>query len=243
MPDHPTQSAGGAAPRPADAITILFAGVGGQGIVMAGDVVAEAAFQAGMEVKKSEIHGLSRRFGSVSCQVRIGKDALSPFRGRGGVDVILATEAHEALRYLPHLKTGGTALINRLWIASGAGRPEVDRIAARAAKESTGEAQAQADRNSLRIVWLAGSDVVHEHDCPKCLNLYMVGALAEMLPVPHQHWRPALRRMVPENHVEINLRMFLAGREEARRRGLHREDTERRRSSNSTSSQPPENHR
>jgi indolepyruvate ferredoxin oxidoreductase beta subunit len=223
MPEKTTRTAGGNGSRPAEALTILFAGVGGQGIVMAGDVVAEAAFQAGMEVKKSEIHGLSRRFGSVSCQVRLGRKAHSPMRGRGGVDLLLATEAHEALRYSPYLKSGGTALVNRLWIASGAGRPDVDKTAARAAKESAGDVQAQADRNSLRVVWFDGTDVVHRHECPKCLNMYMVGALAELLPVPEQHWRPALRRMVPESHFDVNLQMFLAGREDARRRGLRRQ--------------------
>jgi Pyruvate/2-oxoacid:ferredoxin oxidoreductase gamma subunit len=137
--------------------------------------------------------------------------------------VLLATEAHEAMRYLPYLRSGGTALVNRLWIVSSAGRPDVDSIAARAAKESAGDAQAQADRNSLRMVWLNGTEVVHEHDCPKCLNMYMVGALAELLPVPEQHWRPALRRMVPESHFAVNLEMFLAGREAARARGLDRQ--------------------
>lgn len=226
MRDETTQPAGGNGSRPAEALTVLFAGVGGQGIVLAGDVVAEAAFQAGLEVKKSEIHGLSRRFGSVSCQVRLGRQALSPFRGRGGVDIILATEAHEALRYLSHLKPEGIALVNRLWIASSAGRPDVDKIAVRAAKESAADPQDQAEHNAQRIVWLDGSDVVHRHECPKCLNIYMVGALAELLPVPQQYWSPALRRMVPESHFDVNLSMFLAGRSAARAKGLSRRSAE-----------------
>ena len=64
-------------------LTVLIAGMGGQGVVLAGDTLAEAALLAGLNVKKSEIHGLSRRFGSVSCQVRIGRDLYSPLRGHG----------------------------------------------------------------------------------------------------------------------------------------------------------------
>src|SRR5262245_17055807 len=94
-------------------VTTLIAGLGGQGVVLAGDVLAEAALQANLNVKKSEVHGLSRRFGSVSCQVRIGRELHSPLKGHGGVDVLLALEGYEALKHLPFLGPGGVALANR----------------------------------------------------------------------------------------------------------------------------------
>src|SRR5689334_23819810 len=93
-------------------VTTLIAGVGGQGVVLAGDTLAEAALLAGLNVKKSEIHGLSRRFGSVSCQVRIGRELHSPLRGHGSVDLLLALEGFDGLRHLPFLRDEGSALIN-----------------------------------------------------------------------------------------------------------------------------------
>ena len=72
-----------------DNMAVLFVGVGGQGVITAADVVTEAAFLEGMDVKQTEIHGLSRRFGSVSSQVHVGRETLSPLRGKGAVDLML----------------------------------------------------------------------------------------------------------------------------------------------------------
>ncbi len=78
-------------------ISVMFTGVGGQGILLAGDVLAEVAMQADLDVKKSEIRGLSRRFGSVWCQVRLGEEVHSPVRGEGAIDFLVSPE-QEGLR-------------------------------------------------------------------------------------------------------------------------------------------------
>ncbi len=186
-------------PRPHATQTILLAGVGGQGVVLAGDALAEAAFLSGLEVKKSEIHGLSRRLGSVACQVRFGGEPLSPFRGHGAVDLLIALEIQEGLRNLPYLKPDGTALVNRLWIAphgSASAVPPVDL-------------EEQADP---RVVWLSGTDEVHQAGCPKGLNFFMLGAAAPFLSVRVAAWRMALEKLLPARHLESNRALFALGR-------------------------------
>lgn len=187
----------------------MLAGVGGQGILLAGDVLAEAAFFANMEVKKSEIHGLSRRFGSVSCQVSMGRATLSPLRGHGAVDLLLATEANEALRNLPYLKPEGIALVNRLWIATGVHPNEMLLADQQQSLPSKGLLEGV---DSPELIWLDATQQVHEHGCPKCLNVYLLGALSRLLPLSKKHWMQALRHRVPEAHLRINLEMFQAGR-------------------------------
>ena len=69
---------------------VLFAGIGGQGIIKASDMLTEAAFRMGYDVKKSELHGMSQRGGSVSSDVRFGKKVFSPMIPRGEADYLIA---------------------------------------------------------------------------------------------------------------------------------------------------------
>jgi len=82
-------------------INVTFAGIGGQGVLKASDILADAAFRAGYDVKKSEIHGMSQRGGSVTSDVRIGKSVLSPMvpAGEAHFLVVLAPEEIEANRH------------------------------------------------------------------------------------------------------------------------------------------------
>ena len=84
-----------------DPFNVLMVGVGGQGIVLASDIMSEAAAAAGMDVKKSEIHGMSRRGGPVFAHVRFGQKVHSPVISQGEADVILAMEPMELLRWAP----------------------------------------------------------------------------------------------------------------------------------------------
>ncbi|RPI86701.1 MAG: indolepyruvate oxidoreductase subunit beta [Planctomycetaceae bacterium] len=179
-------------------LTILIAGLGGQGVVLAGDLLIDAALRAGFDVKKSEIHGLSRRFGSVSCQVRIGRDLHSPLRGHGGVDLLTAFEGYEALKQLPFLKSDGRALVNRMWRKPGALSP--------------------ADENpppsidDQRLEWFDGTDVTHQAECPRSLNFYMLGVLSIQLPIAEPVWEQTLDSLRSNASSESNRQMFFAGR-------------------------------
>ena len=91
---------------------ILLVGVGGQGTILASKILTSGLMEAGYDVKMSEIHGMSQRGGSVSTQVRYGKEVLSPIVGKGSADVIVAFERMEALRWLEYLKVGGKMVVN-----------------------------------------------------------------------------------------------------------------------------------
>lgn len=94
-----------------DAITnVLFAGLGGQGIIKASDLLAEAAFRMGFDVKKSELHGMSQRGGSVSSDVRFGKKVFSPMIPKGEADYLLAVAADQIEVCDGFLKPGGMVI-------------------------------------------------------------------------------------------------------------------------------------
>ena len=92
--------------------SVMFTGVGGQGVLVASDILAIAAMYAGYDVKKSEVHGMAQRGGSVESGVRFGNKVFSPLIGMGEADFLVAFEKLEALRALKYLRKGGTCLIN-----------------------------------------------------------------------------------------------------------------------------------
>ncbi len=86
---------------------VVFAGLGGQGVLKASDILAEAVFAAGLDIKKSEIHGMSQRGGSVTSDVRFGTNVLSPMVPAGGADFVVVLAAEEVEGNRRHLKPGG----------------------------------------------------------------------------------------------------------------------------------------
>jgi indolepyruvate ferredoxin oxidoreductase beta subunit len=88
-------------------INVKFAGLGGQGVIRASDILAEAAFRFGMDVKKSELHGMSQRGGSVSSDVRFGTKVWSPMIPAGDTDYLMIVSPDQVDNNLPSLKTGG----------------------------------------------------------------------------------------------------------------------------------------
>ena len=96
-----------------DITSVLFAGVGGQGIILASSILAECAFNDGLMVKQSELHGMAQRGGSVISHVRFGKEVYSPLIPRGRADYLVALEELEGLRYNFYLKPGGVMILNK----------------------------------------------------------------------------------------------------------------------------------
>lgn len=185
-----------------DTMTVLLVGVGGQGTILAGDVLAATAFQSGLDVKISEIHGMSQRGGSVSTVVRFGEQVASMVADAGCADCIVAFEAVEALRAQQYLAAGGTLfvddeLIEPVSVAIGnAQMPEhVDeRLAA------------------MGSVVVPASQIAREAGSPKSANVVLLGALSSALPFAQDTWREVIADRVPPKTVEANLRAFEAGR-------------------------------
>ncbi len=100
-----------------DITNVLLVGVGGQGILLASEILSEAAMLAGFDVKKSEIHGMSQRGGSVVSHVRYGSEVFSPIVPEGEGDILFGFELMETCRSLPLIKPGGTIVANDLQIS------------------------------------------------------------------------------------------------------------------------------
>jgi len=92
--------------------SVLLVGVGGQGTIMASDILSAVMISAGFDAKKSEVHGMAQRGGCVSSHVRFGRKVYSPLAGKGDVDVLVSFEKLETLRYLEYLKPDGKVIIN-----------------------------------------------------------------------------------------------------------------------------------
>jgi indolepyruvate ferredoxin oxidoreductase beta subunit len=127
-------------------LNVKVAGLGGQGVIRASDILAEAAFRAGLAVKKSELHGMSQRGGSVSSDVRFGKEVWSPMIPAGESDFLVVVSPDQVENNLPALKPDGLLI-----------RPEVIDETSLATKKSLNVALLGALSVHLEIpetIWL-----------------------------------------------------------------------------------------
>src|SRR5512139_973778 len=92
--------------------SLLLAGVGGQGILLASDIICKVMMEKGLDVKKSEVHGMAQRGGCVTSHVRYGVKVYSPLARKGDVDILVSFEKMDTLRYLDYLKDDGSIIIN-----------------------------------------------------------------------------------------------------------------------------------
>ena len=178
----------------------MIVGVGGQGTLLASKILGKAAMDSGLDVKVSEVHGMSQRGGSVVTYVRFGDEVYSPVICKGDADVILSFELLEAARWLPNLKNGGTIVtstqqINPMPVITGAAEyPEglVDDIKALGVDIRAYDA--------LKIAEEAGS--------ARASNVALIGLAADVLGFDHDILRSAVAACVPEKALELNLKAF-----------------------------------
>ena len=185
--------------------TILLVGVGGQGTILAGKLLANVAAASGLDVKVSEIHGMSQRGGSVSTVIRLGERVSTMVCDPGCADVIVAFEAVEALRALPYLAPDGHLFVNDETIV-----PVSVNIGAFSMPERVDERLAELGARRI----CAGC-IARELGSPRSANVVLVGALSTTLAFSTERWEDAIRASVPPATVEANLAAFAAGREAA----------------------------
>ena len=188
-----------------NAITnILLVGVGGQGILLASEILAEAFMLAGHDVKKSEIHGMSQRGGSVVSHVRFGNEVFSPVVPEGEGDILFGFELLETCRYLPLLKPGARVVVNDYRILPPSillGQAEYPRGLADTIKAHFPDFLL-VDGQGLA---LSAGDV-------RAANTVLLGAVSKRLAIADQIWQQALEKMVPKKALEINLKAYELGR-------------------------------
>ena len=186
-------------------LNVVLAGVGGQGTILAADVVALVGLAQGLDVKKSEVHGMAQRGGSVISHVRWSERVHSPLIAPGEADLIIAFERLEALRYADLLRPGGALLVNDyrivpVTVTSGDGRyPSADE-----------EEAALVDAGIRRYV-IPAMRIAQEMGQARVNNVVMLGAASTLHNVPESVWRDVIAERVPERYVDLNLRAFAAG--------------------------------
>jgi indolepyruvate ferredoxin oxidoreductase beta subunit len=184
---------------------ILLVGVGGQGILLASEILSEAAMLAGFDVKKSEIHGMSQRGGSVVSHVRYGREVFSPIVPEGEGDILFGFELMETCRSLPLIKPGGTVVVNDLQISP----PAV----------LMGQEVYPTDL-VLRIqdrfpdfLLVDGQKLARDAGNARAANTVLLGAVSRRLAIAEEFWMRALEKMVPPKALEVNKKAFQIGRE------------------------------
>ena len=183
---------------------ILLVGVGGQGILLASEILSEAFMLAGHDVKKSEIHGMSQRGGSVVSHVRFGSQVFSPVVPEGEGDILFGFELLETCRYLPLLRPGASVIVNDLRIAP----PSV----------LLGQTAYPDDLASVikvqfpDFLLVDGQGLATQAGNPRAANTVLLGAVSRRLDIADSVWQAALEKMVPKKALAINMKAFELGR-------------------------------
>ncbi len=189
-------------------LNILIAGVGGQGVVLASDIMGEAALEAGLQVKKTDTLGMAQRGGSVITHLRIGEKVASPLVSEGEADILLAFEKLEAARWSGYLRDGAIAIVNDMSIPplsvsfDNEAYPEDDEII-----HILGHRVAE-------VMLIEGSRRAAEIGNPKVLNIFMLGALSILMPFNPELWERVIAHRLPPKILDINLSAFELGRRE-----------------------------
>ena len=183
---------------------ILFSGVGGQGILLASEITAYSLLAAGYDAKKSEVHGMAQRGGSVTAQLRYGKKVYSPLIEPGCADIQVAFEMMEAVRYLPFLHKGSKVIVNTQKILPPS-------VATGKASYPDKVLDALTEREIV-VVTVDAFDLAREVGEVRTANMVMVGALSAFLPIDPAVCEEVIRTRVPERFREVNLKAFAAGR-------------------------------
>ncbi|MEW6622807.1 MAG: indolepyruvate oxidoreductase subunit beta [Bacillota bacterium] len=183
--------------------SILIVGVGGQGTLLSSKILGQVAIQEGLDVKMSEVHGMAQRGGSVVTQVRFGPKVYSPLIAKQGADVILTFELMEALRYLPFLAPGGTVIVNEQMI------PPMPVIVG-AAKYPDDPVKEMRELGA-DVINLKAYQIAKDLGNVRAANVVLLGVLAKKLAFSRETWEEAIKAVVPERFLDINLKAFESG--------------------------------
>jgi indolepyruvate ferredoxin oxidoreductase beta subunit len=189
-----------------DKVTNVFiSGVGGQGILLASEILSEVALARGLDVKKSEVHGMAQRGGSVVSHVRFGEKVYSPVIAEREADILVSFEKMEGLRWIHYLAPGGTVIVNSQEIVPS-GLEEYPKGMADRIKER------QSDALLIDALGLA-----KEAGNARAVNTVMLGAFSNYLDFEEGEWTRAIEKRVPKKTIDINLKAFQLGREASKR--------------------------
>ena len=189
-------------------MNILISGVGGQGVILASDIICETALGAGFDVKKTDTLGMAQRGGSVTSHVRLGPKVWSPIIREGDVDLMLSFEKLEAARWGHYLHEGSVAIVNDYTqppLSCGLGQEKYP---------SDAEITAALKRRTSQVYFVDANARAKELGNVRTLNIFMLGCFSVFAPIAADVWRESIRQRLPERLVDINLKAFDLGRKE-----------------------------
>lgn len=182
---------------------VIICGTGGQGILLASEILCEAARLAGNDVKKSEVHGMSQRGGSVSSHVRFGEKVYSPLVEKGTADLILSMEKMEALRWAPFLKPSGTLLSCDL---------EITPMTVNTGHAVYPDVISMMDEQSIPCRMVPALEIAEELGNLRVVNVVLIGSASTFIPIKEDYWYRAVEQRVPQKALDVNIEAFRKGR-------------------------------
>jgi len=182
---------------------VLIAGVGGQGIILASEIMALAAMKEGLDVKKAEVHGMSQRGGSVVSTLRYAEKIHSPLIKSGTADILLGFEKLEAYRMAPAVRPDGVIIVNDqeiypITVASGKAKYPEDLYE-------------KLSATGRKIIKIDAYKIAQELGELRAVNVVILGALASQLDLAKESWIEAIKERVPAKAMEVNLQAFERG--------------------------------
>jgi indolepyruvate ferredoxin oxidoreductase beta subunit len=184
---------------------LIIAGVGGQGVILAGNIIGDAAIASGYDVKKTDTIGMAQRGGSVISHMRIAPKIYSPIIQDGDADIVLSFEKMEAARCTNFLKKNGIVILNNremppLSVSRGIESYPSDKEIISIIKQKT-----------ERIYFVEGTKKAEALGNVKTLNIFMLGCLSRFLDIEEKVWRECIINSLPAKIVAINISAFEAG--------------------------------
>lgn len=189
------------------AVNFIVAGVGGQGTLLASDILAEVGMHLGYDAKKSEVHGMAQRGGAVVSHVRWGERVASPLCEKGTVDYFVAQEMLEALRWLDYLRPGGTLILSRQTL------PPTGTIFGKEVYPENEQVLSEVDKLAGKVLLLEADRIAEDLGNRRVANSVLLGALSAEMEIDPDDWLTVIERKVPERHKEVNREAFTKGRE------------------------------
>jgi len=183
--------------------SILLAGVGGQGILRASDIMCQAMMEAGFDVKKSEVHGMAQRGGCVTSHVRYGTRVFSPLAEPGSIEILLAFEKMEALRYLKFLSKDASIILNTEEINP----PAVNM----GDMPYPGDIVDFLKNNYPRVVSFNAVELALQAGNAKAANVVLLGAVSKLIGMEKSVWEKVIKEAFPQKLIKLNLDAFQMG--------------------------------
>ncbi len=183
--------------------SILFAGVGGQGILRASDIICEVIMEAGFDVKKSEVHGMAQRGGCVTSHVRYGRKVYSPLAEPGSIQTLVSFEKMEALRYLKDVRKDASIIVNTEEIYP----PAVNMGDLPYPSDAVGFLR----NNYGRVISFNAAELAKTAGNIRTANVVLLGALSNHMTIDKSIWENVIKKSFPEKLIKINLEAFQMG--------------------------------